>query len=162
MTRKKKSWGEKLKDSKDLPKTIPMPEKLIKSWGKGRMLIPAPMEVDAVMKNIRRGRLITIDRVRDFLANQEGAQTTCPMTTGIFAWMAANAAEEALETGQKRITPYWRTLKTGGELNPKYPGGVENLKTRLEDEGHTIEQRGKRFFVLDFESKLARLKSEPQ
>ena len=66
MTRKKKSWREKLKDSKDLPKTIPMPEKLIKSWGKGEMLIPAPIEVDAVMKKVRKGRLITIDLVRKF------------------------------------------------------------------------------------------------
>lgn len=158
MTRKKKSWGEKLKDSKDLPKTIRMPEKLLKSWGKGKMLIPAPIKVDAVMKKVRRGRLITIDLVRQYLADQQGAKEACPMTIGIFAWMAANAAEETRENGKKRITPHWRTLKTEDELNPKYPGSVEKLKAQLEVEGHSIEQCGKRFFVADFESKLAQLK----
>lgn len=154
----KKSWIEKLNDAKDLPKTIPMPEKLIKSWGKGTMLIPAPIEVDVVMKKVRKGRLITIDLIRKFLADKQGAQATCPMTTGIFAWIASNAAEEAREKGLRNITPYWRTLKTGGELNPKYPGGIEKLKALLENEGHSIEQRGKRFYVSNFESKLARLK----
>ena len=129
----------------------------MKRMGQGKMLIPSPVEVNAVMKKVHKGRLITIDLVGKFLAAKHGVRATCPMTTGIFAWIAANAAEEAREKGRKRITPYWRTLKTGGELNAKYPGGVENLKAKLENEGHSIEQRGKRFFVSDFEPKLARL-----
>jgi hypothetical protein len=157
MSRKKRSWEEKLNDAKDLPRTITMPEKLMKRWGRGKMLIPSPVEVNAVMQQVRKGRLITIDLVRTFLAAKHRVGATCPMTTGIFAWIAAHAAEEAREKGRKRITPYWRTLKTGGELNAKYPGGVEDLKAKLENEGHSIEQRGKRFFVSDFEPKLARL-----
>ncbi len=160
MTKKKKTWAEKLRDSKDLPKNIPMPDKLIKSWGKGKMLIPAPIEVDAVMKKVRKGRLITMDAVARYLASKHGAQAACPMTTGIFAWIAAHAAAEARELGQKRITPYWRTLKSNGELNPKYPGGIENLKVHLEQEGHVIEQRGKRFFVNDYQSKIICLDGE--
>jgi hypothetical protein len=38
-------------------------------------------------------------------------------------------------------------LKTGGELNAKYPGGIANLRRLLEGEGHRVVQRGKRFFV---------------
>ena len=91
VSRMKNSWEEKLSDARDLPGTIPMPEKLTKRWVRGR----------------------------------------------------------------KRITPYKRTLKTGGELKPKYPGGVEKLKDKLGTEGHSIEERGKRFFVSDFEPKLA-------
>ena len=158
MSRKKKAWEEKLNDAKDLPGKITMPEKLMERWGKGKMLIPSPIEVNAVMKKVHKGPLITIDPVRQFLGDEHGVKATCPMTAGIFAWIAANAAEEVREKGRKKITPYWRTLKTGGELNAKYPGGVENLKARLENEGHSIEQRGKRFFVSEFEPKLARLK----
>jgi hypothetical protein len=45
----------------------------------------------------------------------------CPITTGIFAWVAANAAEEQKQKGEKDITPYWRTLKNDGVINEKYP-----------------------------------------
>ena len=81
----------------------------------------------------------------------------CPITCGIFTWIAAHAAEESAAAGEKQITPWWRTLKTGGELNSKYPGGIDALKKRLKKEGHHVEARGKRFFVKDFESNLAKL-----
>ena len=76
------------------------------------------------------------------------------MTTGIFAWIAAHAAAEDAAEGAPGITPYWRTVKAKGELNPKYPGGIETLKERLEKEGHEVIQKGKRFFVADFEAAL--------
>ena len=59
----------------------------------------------------------------------------CPMTTCIFAWIAANAAEEQEQSGDKDITPYWRTFKIDGVLNEKYPGGVEDQKLRLDEKG---------------------------
>ena len=120
-------------------------------WGTGTMVIPAPIEVDEVMRSVRKGQLITIDDIRRKLAAKHGADFACPITTGIFAWIAAHAANEAEEEGKRRITPYWRTLKSGGELNPKYPGGIDNIKARLESEGHLIVQRRKRFFVKGFE-----------
>lgn len=111
------------------------------------MVIPAPIEVDEVMRTVRKGELITINDIRSRLAEKHKADFTCPITTGIFAWIAAHASDEAEQAGRKRITPYWRTLKNGGELNPKYPGGIANVKARLEAEGHTVEKRGKRYFV---------------
>lgn len=121
------------------------------------MVIPAPVEVNDVMKNVRKGRLITIDLIRQILANKHSVDFACPITTGIFAWISANAADEAEREGRKRITPYWRTLKTGGELNPKYPGGLKNLRARLESEGFSVLQKGKRFLVADFENSLVRI-----
>lgn len=53
------------------------------------------------------------------------------MTTGIFAWISAHAAEEAAAEGVQDVTPYWRTLKSDGELNEKYPGGVEQQALNL-------------------------------
>ncbi len=41
--------------------------------------------------------------------------------------------------GKKNITPYWRTLKSKGELNEKYPGGIDAQAARLQAEGHIIE-----------------------
>ena len=78
------------------------------------------------------------------------------MTTGIFAWIAANAAEEAAgRPPGADATPYWRTLKSGGFLNEKYPGGVPAQKAKLEEEGHRVVQQGKRYAVADYESVLA-------
>ena len=151
---KKRSWREKLADSKDFPKVATIDGKLSKRWGEGTFVIPAPREVDAAMKKIRSGKLTTIDALRKALAAKHGATIACPITTGIFAWIAAHAADEAEAAGARRITPYWRTLKTGGEINPKYPGGIKKLRSRLAAEGHKIVQRGKRYFVADHEQAL--------
>src|SRR2546422_10893503 len=120
----RKSWREKLADSKDLPKTGRVMGRMTKRWGTGTMVIPAPREVDALMKRVPRGKLTTINELRGALARKHGVNVGCPITTGIFAWIAAHAAEEAAAAGRTRITPYWRTLKSGGQLNQKYPGGV--------------------------------------
>jgi hypothetical protein len=148
----KKSWQEKLADSKELPKKGKIDGRMSKRWGEGTMVIPAPVEVDAVMKKVRRGKLTTIDAIRRALATKHGTTIACPMTTGIFAWIAAHAADEAEGEGRVRITPYWRILKTGGELNPKYPGGIKNLRARLAAEGHRIIKKGARYFVADFQN----------
>jgi len=150
----KRSWREKLADSRDLPKVVEIDEKMSKRWGTGTVVIPAPMEVDEIMRSVPEGKLITINEIREILAQRHGASIGCPMTTGIFAWVAAHAANEDEEDGAEDITPYWRTLKSKGELNPKYPGGIENQKERLEAEGHTVIQKGKKLVVQDFEESL--------
>jgi len=157
--KKQKSWREKLADSKGLPKIVEINDKMSKRWGTGTVVIPAPKEVDDIMRKIPAGKLITITQIRAFLAQEHGATIGCPLTTGIFAWVAANAAEEAAAEGEKNITPYWRTLKSGGELNQKYPGGIETQATRLREEGHTIEPgKGKKpSRVSDFEKALQEL-----
>ena len=100
-------------------------------------------------------KLCCYNEIRSALAKKHHATIGCPMTTGIFSWVAAHAAEEQRQNGEKDITPYWRTLKTGGLVNEKYPGGVETQKKLLESEGHTVVQKGKKVFVLDFEKALA-------
>lgn len=151
--RGKKTWREKLQDDKDLPKLVACREK----DGDGMMVIAAPREVDALMKRVPRGSLTTIDHLRVALARQHEATTACPIATGIFAWMAAYAADEASEAGESKITPYWRTLKSGGEINPKFPGGIAAVAARLQAEGHEVVQRRKRFFVRDYEQVITKL-----
>ena len=154
---KRKSWSEKLEDSKGLPKVEKITGKMSKRWGTGTVVIPAPMEVDEMMRRVREGKLTTINEIRAALAKKHGATVGCPITTGIFAWIAANAAEEQRQKGEKNITPYWRTLKTGGVINEKYPGGVEAQKKLLEKEGHKVVQKGKKCVVVDYEKSLVRI-----
>ena len=120
-------------------------------WGAGRMVIPAPRDVDALMKRVPRGKVTTINELRGALAKKHKADFACPITTGIFSWIAAHAAVEDAADGRKRITPYWRTLKTGGELNPKYPGGIPALSRLLRGEGHKVVRRGQRVLLADFQ-----------
>ena len=121
---KRKTWREKLEDAKDCPKVVTIGPKMSKRWGDGTCAIPAPLDVDAIMRRVPKGKLITINEIRAIVAKRQGATIGCPITCGIFAWIAAHAAEEAAADGAKRTNPYWRTLKTGGELNPKSPGGI--------------------------------------
>jgi alkylated DNA nucleotide flippase Atl1 len=155
--KKKKSWREKLADAKDLPKVVAIPPGMQPKWGSGTIVIPAPVEVDQIMRKVPKGKLITINGIREILACKHGATLGCPITAGIFARIAAGAAEEDEAEGKKRVTPYWRTLKSGGELNSKYPDGIEGQRAKLEAEGHTVVCRGQRFFVKDYEQSKPRL-----
>jgi hypothetical protein len=150
----KKSWSEKLADDKNLPKVCDVkPGRGIRA-GSGRMVIPAPREVDALMKQVPKGRVVTINELRLALAKKHKADFACPITTGIFSWIAAHAAAEAEAGGARRITPYWRTIKTGGEVNPNYPGGAQAVAKRLLVEGHKIVAKGKRIMVADHQRSL--------
>jgi len=152
---KRKTWKEKLHDSKDFPRVQPIEEHQEKMWGEGTIVIAKPIEVDEIMKKVPKGKLITINKIREILADKHGATIACPITTGIFARIAAGAAEEELQQGKKRITPYWRTLKAGGVVNEKYPGGIQKQIEFLELEGHTVIPKGKNNFrVLDYEKYL--------
>ncbi len=157
MPKKRKSWHEKLYDSKGLPKVIEISEKMSKKWGGGTVVIPAPIEVDELMRKVPKGKLITINEIRDYLAKKHKATIGCPITCGVFAWVAAHAAHEAWQDGKKRITPFWRTLKTGGVINEKYPGGVDVQKKLLQKEGHKVARKGKKHIVVEFEKRLVKL-----
>ena len=123
------------------------------------MLIPTLLDVDALIRKVEEGKLITDKQIRERLARNFHADLTCPMTTGIFIRIAAETAEEDLRNGKEQITPYWRVIKPDGSLNEKSPGGVEAQAARLEEEGHTIEpSKGKKLpRVKEFEKSLQKL-----
>ena len=158
-TKRKKSWQEKLADDKGLPEVSTVTADMNQKWGQGRMVIPAPREVDALMRQVRKGRVTTINELRAALARRHHADFACPITTGIFSWIAAHAAEERrAEKPGAGVTPWWRTLKTGGRLNPKYPGGLAEQSRRLEAEGHQliVGRGGSSIRVAGYEQKLAK------
>ncbi|MBZ0204176.1 MAG: MGMT family protein [Ignavibacteria bacterium] len=127
---KHSTWSEKLlrdnPPSGKLPRIVKLDEKKQRFFKAKNLLIPAPMEVDELMRRVPKGKLTTINDIRAALAKRHKAEAGCPITTGIFVWIASHATEEQRDAGKKRITPYWRTLKNGGELNPKYPGGIKS------------------------------------
>lgn len=67
------------------------------------------------------------------------ADVTCPLTSGIFVRIVAEAAEEDRRNGKKRITPYWRVVKDDGSLKDKFPGGAKAQAKLLRAEGHAIQ-----------------------
>lgn len=133
----RKSWREKMQNP-DLPRLVPMLPNMRKRYGAGTMVIPSPREVNAFIRTVPEGSVITITQIREFLAGKHAADATCPLTTGIFIRIAAEAAEEDAAAGKTKITPYWRVVKDDGSLNPKFPGGVERQADRLRAEGHRI------------------------
>ncbi|MBD5509136.1 MAG: methylated DNA-protein cysteine methyltransferase [Lachnospiraceae bacterium] len=150
----KKDFNAMLHDSKDMPKfqTI-TDEKSIQKYGGDRMYFAPPIEYDRVMRLVPFGKLLTVGAIRDYFAKQSGADFTEPITAGIFVSIAAWASYQR----ESDKTPYWRTLKANGELNPKYPGGGEAHKEMLEKEGHTIVQKGRtniKYYVKDYEQAL--------
>ena len=131
-------------------------EKSILKYGGDRMYFAPPMDYDRVMRLVPFGKLLTVGAIREYFARQSGADFTEPITAGIFVSIAAWASFQRTD----RKTPYWRTLKAGGELNAKFPGGIEAQKELLEKEGHTVIQKGRtniRYYVRDYEKALFEL-----
>ena len=146
----KKTWNEKLNDSKDMPRVEVVDCIFATRQGGPRMLLAPPLAFDGVMKKIPKGKVITSDRIRAHLAKQHNADWACGLVGGIFINVCANAA---VERGDD-VHPWWRTLKKDGELNEKFPGGIEDHKNRLATEGHGFINKGKRYFVEGYEAKL--------
>ena len=152
MAKSRKTWREKLESPREA-------EVVDDRRGRGRLLIPRPLDVDALMRQVPAGKLATVEQIRERLARDHGADLTCPLCTGIFIRMAAEVAEEDMNAGKADATPYWRVVKADGSLNEKLPGGAEAQAARLLKEGHGIEPgKGKKPpRVKDFERSLQSL-----
>ena len=154
---KEKDFNAMLHDSKDMPKVkeLTAPE-VIKRYGGSIMLLAPPIEYDTLIKKIEKGKLTTTEQLRTTLAKKHNADFTCPLTAGIFISIVAYASEQR----QENLTPYWRVLKKDGELNEKFPGGIEAQGKKLEEEGFSIIEKGRtkiKYFVKGYENFLADL-----
>jgi len=152
----KKTFNEKLQNNGDLPKVvlIKKEDKACKIYGEGKLLIAPPRDYNEIMGKIPKGKILTSKEIREFLAQKYGANNTCQLTAGIFINICAWASDER----EKDKIPYWRTLKKDGELNEKYPDGIEGQKFILENEGFEIIQKGKKYFVKEYKKYLYDIK----
>mgnify|MGYP006072621763 FL=1 len=152
----KKDFNAMLAEAKGMPRIqIVTDLATIRKYGGDRMYFAPPIDYDRAMRRVPRGMVTTVGEIRAFFAREAGADFTEPITAGVFVSIAAWASFQR----QADETPYWRTLKAGGELNPKYPGGVEAQREKLEAEGHTVIRRGRknfRYYVEDYEKVLYR------
>ena len=150
----RKDFNAMLHRETDMPRIqLVTDEATIRKYGGERMLLAPPLAYDAAMRQVPFGRLITVGDIRAHLAQAHGADFTDPITAGIFVSIAAWASSQRASDE----TPWWRTLKANGELNPKYPGGAETQARLLEAEGHRIVRRGRtniRYYVADYERAL--------
>lgn len=152
----KKDFNKKMNDSKNMPKIVELDEEASRKWGGRTMVIAPPIDYDNFMKKVPSGKLITTDTLRKAMAKKYGTDITCPLTCGIFVNICAWATYQRNED----ITPYWRTLKSDGELNVKYPESTELQKRLLEAEGHVIISKGTKnikYYVKNFENSLIEL-----
>ncbi|MDH7507319.1 MAG: MGMT family protein [Candidatus Thermoplasmatota archaeon] len=114
------------------------------------VVLAPPSDVDYIMKKVPKDKLITINEICNKLAKKYNTKYCCTLTTGIFIMIASHAAEEDKINGVKLITPYWRTLKMDGFLNEKFPDGALKQKKLLENEGFKIIQKGKKYFIENY------------
>jgi len=150
------SWREKIDKPQDV-KIVKVPPKMSR-FGSGTMLIPTPKLIDAMIRMVPKGKLVTVSELRRKLARDFRTDVTCPLTTGIFVRIAAEAAEEDRANGKKRIAPYWRVIKDDGSMNPKFPGGLAQQTHYLRAEGFAVANKGKTPRVQDFDGRLFQFK----
>lgn len=126
-----RSWVTKLRPDLE-------PKVVADRRSRTQMLVPTPMLLVAAIRRVRRGRLITVARLRSVLARRAGAETACPMTTGICLSIVAGAAEQQLAEGRRPVAPYWRVVEEDGSLRQKNPAGPQVQARHLRAEGHRI------------------------
>ena len=137
----KKTWQEKLKDKSSFPKVLRLEKgfpcynavhKMGAEVGDSVVLVN-PSEVAAIMKQVPKGKLITIVEICKQIARYHGVKACCSLTTGIFIMTGANAVEEASKEGKSLDIPYWRTLKADGFLNENTPVDKKRIRDYLRD-----------------------------
>lgn len=133
---KRKTWAEKLNIDRK-----PVVEKADKDFAGIKtgqiMLIPTPKIVDAYIRQIPKGTQVDKETIRKDLAAEYHAETTCPLTTGIFIRIAAEAAYEEYVKGKplSKITPFWRVISEKSPAAKKLTFGTKLLKEQREKEG---------------------------
>ena len=126
-----KSWREKLAEEKTpISKTID--KKFAGIPAGATMYISTPQEIDRYVRSIKRGKTKSPQDMRAELAAGGGAEYTCPVTTGIFLRIVAEAAFEELQAGKAvtRITPFWRVIEPDSNLAKKLSFGTDLIRER--------------------------------
>lgn len=160
MAGKKNTWIDK-RDQILEPEIKHGPDNWNESMGGGgtRMLISTPKIIDETIRHIPEGKLVTMSGLRESLATQAGADYTCPLTTGIFLRIAAEAAEMERDMGQTDLAPWWRVIRDDGSMNEKMPGKGHLQHDMLLSEGHAVihKPRGNKLIVQDYKAETVQI-----
>jgi hypothetical protein len=95
-----------------------------------KMLISSPQELDDFIRKIPKGKTIEPAAIRDSLAKKYKADATCPVSTGIFLRIVAEAALEEYAQGNSitQITPFWRVIDCSSPLGKKLSVGADQIE----------------------------------
>lgn len=104
------TWSDKLSSPKVAQKKIL--DKSVAGMPAGSLMyISTPQEIDQYINSVPYGNSKTIQQMRDDLAKNNQADCTCPLTTGIFLRIVAEAAFERMNQGDcENVTPFWRVI----------------------------------------------------
>ncbi|HRG81659.1 MAG TPA: hypothetical protein PLO99_04035 [Chitinophagaceae bacterium] len=132
----KKSWQEKLHPDREAEIEVTT-KKFADIPSGSSMLIATPLIVDQYIRQIPRGHFSDIRQIRKDLAAEYHAQYTCPISTGIFVRIVAEAAFEEYENGKAlaQITPFWRALSAKSPSAKKLSFGMNFLLEQQRKEG---------------------------
>ncbi|GAB5526224.1 MAG: hypothetical protein Roseis2KO_40960 [Roseivirga sp.] len=106
-----KSWEEKF--NSDKPWLVKQIDKDFADIPAGaQMLIATPAIIADYLKQIPEGYSTDVKKIRTDLANEYGAEYTCPVTTGIFLRTVAEFGHEQVLAGKalSEIPPFWRAI----------------------------------------------------
>lgn len=104
-----------------------------------KMLIPTPKLIEAYIRQVPKGKSVDPATIRKDLAMEYGAEVTCPLTTGIFLRIVAEAAYEDYQQGKpiSKIAPFWRVVDEKSSTAKKLTFGTDFIKEQRKKEGHT-------------------------
>ena len=131
----KKSWLDKLNENKE-PKIKRIEIDFADIPSGSMMFIATPKLIDEYIQEIGVGKRINIKTLRKDLAIAHNADYTCPVTTGIFLRVVAEANYEKLQQGKhvEEITPFWRMIEPNSALAKKLTFGQDFLLQQIEKE----------------------------
>jgi len=111
---KKKSWAEKM-DKPSTPEVKILEKGFADLKDGSKMLIPTPRLIEAYLQHSTPGKKVDMKQMRADLAAENGADYTCPLTTGIFLRILAEYTNELHLAGKKANTlpPVWRAIQPG-------------------------------------------------
>jgi hypothetical protein len=131
----KKNWLDKLNEHKE-PKIKRIDIDFADIPSGSNMLIATPKIIDQYIQEIGVGKCINIKTLRKDLAIEHNADYTCPVTTGIFLRIVAEANYEKLQQGKliEEITPFWRAIEPNSALAKKLTCGQDFIQQQIEKE----------------------------
>jgi len=136
MAYKRKTWQEKMHNGH--PWKVEVIDKKFADIPEGAtMLVATPEIVDAYIRHIPKGVHTSLQQMRRDLAAEYNARYCCPITSGIFLRIVAEAAFEEYIAGKplKKITPFWRMIDSKAPVTKKLTFGSEFIKQQRVNEG---------------------------
>lgn len=136
MKRGKKTWTEKLDPGRE-HKVVELEQDFAGVRAGSRLLVATPRIVERYINQLPKGAHVSPQTLRKDLASEYKADATCPVSTGIFLRIVAEAAYEQHQAGKslKEIAPFWRVIDENSPTAKKLTCGVEFIKAQRVKEG---------------------------